>query len=1024
MSSSSNNHSTATLEQFDPVSESVNRGDEGILIKAQLALEGKLQEVCQQLIRYYKESHDWPAVSQLAQNLITNAHRINRLKSQLRSGQEGPVERGLGSITESQSEDESRDEDGDKSGVVFQTATAPRGGGSHSELTNGIGDSMEDLAKARGKEMVISVTRAGSDDTNSSEVCYRVEACTLESELDGHVPPEDRFVLHYLEDFQDLRKSLVSKGEVPELCVTNCESRNAQAAQSDCHNLSKFLNGIVRDPILRSEPELLDFLSRGQAAGCSKASGEQPTQNGDTSQEVPAGSSPALNGHCHGNPGSGQAQQQSESDPIRPGAISPGASSSDGLESGDMIFRIGEWGFGDLGSVGEEPPLPNGDSAAERSESGAEKSDLTESYDSFLHISANDRDASEELPRSESNPVLGMSPTENGDQSMHLSLLPTDYPARSASSDDLFESGDTFSKVRVKRQSSVPSVVSRLIKTTRPRVKQWSMKRTRKASEHQLSQSVALLKSIPTVEWDPTCLLEELYSDCRRTVPQDDSTGEFARHYGYLEKLPLNQSKATVLKGFKRRYFRAKEGNIYYYEYRTSEKALGFIRLTNSKIICNSEKLQIQILEKNGKSMVIKAPDTTELNDWLRALQLEAAHPTMPTPLSPTQLSQRENRVLIVDIGACSVRAGFAMREDPFPEVFFPAACSIDTASMQLIDCGLNALMPQNRFGATIIYPRKPSVRMDKTDQFNLRLHSIRSIMYSILHALSVDPYDCQLIMTLPPTTTAQNRNELAELLLEGVGFSAIYFQEQALLALYSYNTTSGVVVNIGDQTEIVPIVDGYKIEAGVTRIPFGGSSITEYLSKLITDKGIRYFSETESYINRFLKEQLCYVSKNFKEDSAKCEQSRASFTHAVDVDRFQLPDHRKVIALDDALFKAPEGLFDPQRLGKDISGIHEMVWNGIQACPIDHRKELSKSIFLAGASTQFPHLKERLQKELSALAPLSCPVEVHANPLRQHAAFMGASVLAQLSSFRDLLVTREEWDALGVDALSKWNSL
>ena len=712
--------------------------------------------------------------------------------------------------------------------------------------------------------------------------------------------------------------------------------------------------------------------------------------------------------------------QPSESGPISPGA------SSDDLESGDMSFKIEEWGFGELGSKEEkkveEPPLANGHLAAERPESGAGESDLTKSDDSFLLVSAvNDCDGSEAMHRSESNPVLGI---ESGDETLHLSLLPSDYPTKSVSTDDIFENGDTFSEVTVKRQSSVPSVVSRMIKTARPRMKQWSMKRTRKASENQFTQSVSILKSIPTVEWDPTCLLEELYSDCRRTIPQNDSTGEFARQYGYLEKLPLNQSKATVLKGFKRRYFRAKEGNIYYYEYRTSEKALGFVRLTNSKIICHSEKLQIRILEKNGKSMVVKAPDTTELNDWLRALQLEAAHPTEPMPLSPTQLSQRENCVLIVDIGACSVRAGFAMREDPYPEVFFPAACSIDAASMQLIDCGLNALMPQNRFGATIIYPRKPSVRMDKTDQFNLRMHSIRSIMYSILHALAIDPYDCQLIMTLPPTTGELNRNELAELLLEGLGFSAIYFQEQALLALYSYNTTSGLVVNIGDQTEIVPIIDGYKIEAGVTRMPFGGNLITEYLSKLITAKGIRYFSETESYINRFLKEQLCYVSRDFKEDSAKCEKTRASFTHAVDVDRFQLPDHRKVIALDDSLFRAPEALFDPHLMGKDIPGIHELVWKGIQACPIDHRREMSKNIFLAGASTRLPYLKERLQSELSTLAPSSCPVEVHANPLRHHAAFMGASVLAQLSSFRDLLVTREEWDTLGVDALSKWNSL
>ena len=35
---------------------------------------------------------------------------------------------------------------------------------------------------------------------------------------------------------------------------------------------------------------------------------------------------------------------------------------------------------------------------------------------------------------------------------------------------------------------------------------------------------------------------------------------------GYMEKLPMNKKKATLLKTWKRRYFKAKDGNVYYYE--------------------------------------------------------------------------------------------------------------------------------------------------------------------------------------------------------------------------------------------------------------------------------------------------------------------------------------------------------------------------------------------------------------------------------------------------------------------------
>ena len=35
---------------------------------------------------------------------------------------------------------------------------------------------------------------------------------------------------------------------------------------------------------------------------------------------------------------------------------------------------------------------------------------------------------------------------------------------------------------------------------------------------------------------------------------------------GYMEKLPMNKKKATLLKTWRKRYFKAKDGNLYYYE--------------------------------------------------------------------------------------------------------------------------------------------------------------------------------------------------------------------------------------------------------------------------------------------------------------------------------------------------------------------------------------------------------------------------------------------------------------------------
>jgi actin-related protein len=50
--------------------------------------------------------------------------------------------------------------------------------------------------------------------------------------------------------------------------------------------------------------------------------------------------------------------------------------------------------------------------------------------------------------------------------------------------------------------------------------------------------------------------------------------------------------------------------------------------------------------------------------------------------------------------------------------------------------------------------------------------------------------------------------------------------------------------------------------------------------------------------------------------------------------------------------------------------------------------------------------------------------IKVHAGTDRQHAAYIGASVVARLPLFEELCITQDEWNDLGTDALEKWQNL
>ena len=623
------------------------------------------------------------------------------------------------------------------------------------------------------------------------------------------------------------------------------------------------------------------------------------------------------------------------------------------------------------------------------------------------------------FPRRSSDPSFPVEdmPTASAEtyDTFHMSLMPSQPwqpPVESQSADD-------SKRKKFKRKGSMPEKIRSSITTVK---RSFSTKRRGQTInlDDESMGKVSMLKPLTTQEWDPTCLLEELYCDYKQgVVTTTNPSGEAARHYGYLDKLPTNRTKANVMTKWKRRYFRAQEGNIYYYQDRTANRALGFIHLTSARVVPIPEKMQIQIIPKNGKSIMLKAPDMDEFQTWHRALLLEAAHPTLVAPSSPKHAI--ENPTVIIDVGACSVRAGL-VREDSYPEIFFPAVCSFDIETYDVIECGHAALLPDNRIKAQQVYPRKTSLRMDRQrTEINLPLKAMDAIISNVVMQLDIDPQASQLIMTLSPTTPEKERDELINLLLETFGFAGICLQDQTQLALFSYNSTTGVIVDIGNHITVVPYIDGYAIEAGVTRLPYGGNAITECLTKLVTQKGMRYFSETEMFINRFMKESLCYVSQEYEEDNAKSEENPNDFLRVVEVDRFQLPDHRKMITLDSATFKATEGLFSPHVWGKDILGLHDIVWKAIQACPIDQRRELSKKIFLSGGSSTLPGLKERLQKELTSLSPTGVSVEVHCSETSHHAAYCGAAVLASLGSFQNCLVNFEEWSTAGVEALKKW---
>merc|ERR1711974_235587 len=126
-----------------------------------------------------------------------------------------------------------------------------------------------------------------------------------------------------------------------------------------------------------------------------------------------------------------------------------------------------------------------------------------------------------------------------------------------------------------------------------------------------------------------------------------------------------------------------------------------------------------------------------------------------------------------------------------------------------------------------------------------------------------------------------------------------------------------------------------------------------------------------------------------------------------------ELLSGEKVI-VDEERYQVTEALFDPSLIGREALGIHEMTYKSINICDIDLRRDLYQNILLSGGTTTFPGMAERMQYEISSMAPAMARVKVTAPPERKYSVWMGGSILADLMSFKESMITGDEYHECG----------
>ena len=239
----------------------------------------------------------------------------------------------------------------------------------------------------------------------------------------------------------------------------------------------------------------------------------------------------------------------------------------------------------------------------------------------------------------------------------------------------------------------------------------------------------------------------------------------------------------------------------------------------------------------------------------------------------------------------------------------------------------------------------------------------------------------------------------------------AMYVAIQAVLSLYASGRTTGIVFDSGDGVSHTqfPSMRAMLFPMPSLRLDLAGRD-SDRLPHENSDRDVATPSPPQ------LSVRSCETSKkssatSLLTSSKKCNTAASSSSLEKS---YELPDGQ-VITIGNERFRCSRSPCSSlPSLEWNLQESTRPAYNSIMKCDVDIRKDLYANTVLSGGSTMFPGIADRMQKEITALAPPTMKIKIIAPPERKYSVWIGGSILASLSTFQQMWISKQEYDESG----------